>query len=96
MLKNALRRSWQAWRPISRLPVMLLSALFLQACSTTGTPGTLAKVSAPEQCLQPAQPLPLLTDATLGGAVRNHLEVTALYWELADRHECLIRFERGR
>lgn len=96
MLKNALKRSWQVWRPISRLPVLLLSALFLQSCSTTGTPGTPAKVSAPEQCLQPAPPLPLLSDATLGGAVRNHLEVTSLYWQLAEWHDCLIRFERGR
>lgn len=97
MKRNALRGLWPASTPISRLPVLLLPVLF-QACSSmTGTPPTLApKVSAPEQCLQSAPSLPPLADPTLAGAVRNHAEVAAIYWTLAEWHTCLIMFERGR
>lgn len=97
MKRNAPRPSWPRWTPISALPALLLSALFLQSCSTIGTqPMPVPKVSAPEQCLQSAPRLPPLAEATLAGAVRNHLEVTAIYWQLAEWHECLIMFERGR
>ena len=97
-MKNAVpARSWSAWKPTSRLLASLLSAPFLTACVTTGTaPMPVPKVSAPEQCLHPAESLPLLVDATLAGAVRNHAEVAAIYWQLAERHGCLVRFERGR
>lgn len=95
--KIAPERSWRAWKPISGPLVVLLSALSLQACSTTGTaPMQVQKVSAPEQCMVLASPLPLLADPTLAGAVRNHLQVAEQYWELAERHRCLVEFERAR
>ena len=97
MQNDALPGCWSVWRPTSRLLVLLLSALFLQACSTTGTgQAKTTKVSAPEQCLLLAEPLPPLDDATLAGAVRNHLLAAAQYWELAERHHCLVMFEQGR
>ena len=97
MQGNALPRSWQALRRISAPLALLLSAASLTACGTLGTaPTKAAKVSAPEQCLPPAEPLPLLVDATLAGAVRNHVAVAGLYHELAERHRCLAEFERLR
>lgn len=95
--KSAHGRFTQAWRRIYALPVLLPTALFLTACGTTGTTQMpVAKVIAPEQCLALADPLPLLTDATLGGAIRNHIESAERYWELAERHRCLVQFERAR
>ena len=97
MKRNDLASLWQAWKRISRLPVLLLSVLCLQACSTTGTSVMpVPKVSARELCLQTAPSLPPLADPTLGGMVRNHVEVAAIYWQLAEWHECLVMFERGR
>lgn len=95
MLRNALKAYRQAWRPKSGLLALLLIALSLPGCATPGTPAT-EKVQAPEQCLVLGQDLPLLTDSTLAGAFRNHLEVVTLYWELAERHRCLVQFERER
>ncbi len=97
MKRNAPARSWSAWMPISRPLASLLTALCLSACGTTGTAQMpVPKVSAPEQCLLPAESLPPLADATLAGAVRNHAEVAAIYWQLAERHRCLTEFERAR
>lgn len=97
MLNAVLPPCSRRWRRTYALPVLLLSALCLQSCSTTGTPQMpVPKVSAPEQCLLLAESLPMLTDATLAGAVRNHAEVAAIYWQLAERHRCLAEFERGR
>lgn len=97
MRRNAQRPSGRAWMPISRLLGALLSVLFLTACETTGTaPMPVPKVRAPEQCLQLAEPLPPLAEATLAGAVRNHAIVAAAYWDLAERHRCLVEFERKR
>ena len=97
MKRNAQGCSWQVWKRISVLLAGLLSVQFLTACVTTGTaPTPVPKVQAPEQCLLLAEPLPVLTDATLAGAVRNHAEVAAIYWQLAERHRCLAEFERGR
>ena len=84
-------------RPISRPLASLLTVASLTACATPGTPAMpVPKVSAPEQCLLLAEALPLLTEPTLAGAVRNHAEVAAIYWTLAERHRCLSEFERGR
>ena len=97
MKRNALANSWQALRPTFGLLALLFSALCLQACSTTGTSVMpVPKVLAPELCLQLAPNLPPLADPTLAGAVRNHAEVATLYWQLAEWHECLVMFERGR
>lgn len=98
MKRNAQTPSWGAWKHISVLLAALLSVLFLTACATTGTEQTLGqKVTAPEQCLQsPESPPPLADPATLADAVRNHALAMALYWQLAEWHECLIMWERGR
>lgn len=97
MKRNGQGRLWSVWSPISRLLVPLFSAVFLTACVTTGTvPMEDQKVPAPEQCLLLAESLPPLVDATLAGAIRNHAEVAAIYWQLAERHRCLVEFERGR
>ena len=97
MKRHAHGRSWSAWKRTSRLLASLLLAPSLTACVTTGTaPTPVPKVSAPEQCLLLAESLPLLVDATLAGAIRNHAEVASIYWQLAERHRCLAEFERGR
>lgn len=98
MKRSAQQGSWSAWTPTSRRLASLLPFLFLTACATTGTVQTpVPKVSAPEQCLQGAPSLPMLVEkATLADAVRNHAEVAAAYWQLAEWHTCLIMFERGR
>ena len=99
MPKNAPRSCPPALRRIFGPLALLAAVLSLPACSTTGTaraPALPAKVSAPEQCLPLAEPLPPLTDATLAGAVRNHVLAAAQYWELAERHRCLAEFEKQR
>ena len=90
------------WKPIyapSLRPwlVALLLAL-LPSCSTTGGVPTpvLEPVLPNEACLQPAEPLPDLLEPSLAAAIRNHLAVADLYWQLAARQDCLIQFERGR
>lgn len=77
----------------------LLGALLLPlatACSTPGTPPIVAQTLPDEACLQEADPLPPLLEPSLAAAIRNHVEVADLYWQLAARHGCLVRFERGR
>jgi hypothetical protein len=80
--------------------LLLVAALSLSGCSIfgtlLGTPQKPEKVSAPNQCLPLAEPLPVLTDATLAGALRNHLDAAAQYWELAARHKCLAEFDAKR
>lgn len=88
------------WSPTyGRCLRRLLGALLLAsltACSSRGTPPTVALTRPDEACLQEAEPLPELTDPSLAGMVRNHVEVADLYHQLSARHSCLVRFERGR
>ena len=81
---------------LSRLLAVLLLPL-LTGCLTTGTaPITLKRVQPEEACLQLAEALPPLTEPSLAAAIRNHVEVADLYWQLAARHACLVEFERGK
>ena len=74
----------------------VLSLAYLQACSTTGTPPITPPVLPDEACLSLADPLPPLMEPSLAAAIRNHVEVADLYWQLAARQKCLADFERGR
>ena len=76
------------------LAVLLLASL--TACSTTGTPPITPPVLPDEACLSLADPLPPLMEPSLAAAIRNHVEVADLYWQLAARQKCLADFERGR
>ena len=78
-------------RPL--LAVLLLP--LLTGCGTTGTaPIALQRVLPDEACLTLAEPLPPLLEPSLPAAIRNHVEVANMYWELAARHACLADFSR--
>ena len=97
MRKSALASLWQAWRPISGLPALLLAAGCLTACSgTPTTPLQAEKVSAPEQCLAAPSPLPPLADPSLEGVYRHLILVANEWWALKGKHECLAEFDRLR
>ena len=97
MFAPAHKPSWQAWRPISRLLACLLSAALLQSCSGMPTqPLPVAKVSAPEQCLDSPHPLPQLADPSLEGVLRHLILVAGEWHLLAAKHLCLAEFERLR
>ena len=86
------------WKVTLRRLALLLSAVLLLNSCATGTPPVILppKTLPAESCLVLAEPLPLLTDPSMAGMLRNHLAAANLYWELAARHACLERFERQR
>ena len=84
-------------RTSKRLACLASAALLLSSCATGTQPVTLPPKTLPaESCLVLAEPLPLLTDPSMAGMLRNHLAAANLYWELAARHACLERYERQR
>ena len=82
--------------PFPRLLLAVLLPALMAACSTTGTAPMQAQTLPDEACLVLAEPRPPLTDPTLAGAIRNHVEVADLYHQLSARHRCLVEFERSR
>ena len=97
MKRSAQRGLWSALKPISKLLAYGAIAVSLQSCLGMQTaPSPVAKVSAPEQCLAPPSPLPLLTDTTLEGVLRHLILVANQWWELKGKHECLAEFDRLR
>ena len=83
-------------RPLRAFLLAVLLPPLVTSCATSGTAPTPVLTLPDEACLVEAEPLPLLTDPSLAGMVRNHVEVADLYWQLAARHRCLVEFERGR
>ena len=88
------------WKMRSKLLRTFLLAVLLPplvtSCATSGTAPTPVLTLPDEACLQEAEPLPPLLEPSLAAAIRNHVEVADLYWQLAARHRCLAQFERGR
>jgi hypothetical protein len=83
-------------RCLSRL-LVVLTLLSLTACSTISTAGFQAPVTKPdESCLQMPQPLRPLTEKSLAAVVLKLDEVSDEYHVLAERHRCLVEFERAR
>lgn len=81
--------------PCLSLLLAVLSLGLPMGCSTHGIQPIVAERVLPEEsCLQEAEPLPLLTDPTIAGMVRNHAAVADMYWQLAARHSCLVEFNR--
>ena len=84
-------------RPLRAFLLAVLLPAYLTACSTSGTAQITPQTVLPdESCLVLAESLPALLEPSLAAAIRNHVEVANLYWELAARHRCLVEFERGR
>lgn len=96
MKRNAPARSWSAWTRISAPLAFLLAAALLTACSQMSTQPLAAKVSAPEQCLAPPEPLPPLADGSMEALVRHVVLIAAEWHDLRIRHACLAEFERLR
>lgn len=84
-------------KPLRAFLLAVLLPAYLTGCATSGTAPMQAQTVLPDEaCLILAEPLPTLPDPSLAAAIRNHVEVANLYWELAARHRCLVEFERSR
>jgi hypothetical protein len=83
--------------PCLRRLLVVLSLLSVTACSTTSTaPFREPPVLPEESCLQLPGPLRPLTEKSLEALVLKLAEVSDEYHVLAERHRCLVDFERGR
>ena len=70
----------------------LIASSLMGCASTSGMPPTVEKVLPQENCLVAAESLPELQSNSLEAMVKNHLEVAAAYWRLAERQQCLADF----